>query len=121
MIDGLAVAVIVGALLVAILCGISAARNRPTDDPHFYASVVVELILLVQVAIAAVKLASGDRPDEFATFLAYLILVPFVLPIGFFLSLIERTRWGSVIFGVAALALAILVVRLQDLWSTVDG
>jgi hypothetical protein len=120
-VDGLAVVVIVGALAVAGMCAVTAARNQPTDDPHLYTIAAVELVLLGQVIISAVKLAGGDRPEEFGTFLAYLVLVPFVLPIGFFLSLVERTRWGSLILGAAALTLAILVVRLQDLWSTVDG
>ena len=121
MVDGLVVALIIAALIVAVWCGITALRDKPTKDPHLYGITVVEGLLLVQVAIVIVRLAHGDRPTEFATFLAYLILVPLVLPIGFLLSLIERTRWGSVILGVAALTLAVLVVRLQDLWGTVGG
>jgi hypothetical protein len=120
-VDGLATALIVAALVVAAWCAITAVRNKPTGDPHLYGTAIVEVVLLVQVAIAVVKLAGGDRPDEFATFMAYLILVPFVLPIGFFLSLVERTRWGTIILGASALALAILVVRLQDLWGTING
>lgn len=121
MVDGLAVALIIAALIVAVWCGITALRNKPTDDPHLYGIAVVEVLLLVQVTIVIVRLAHGDRPAEFATFLAYLILVPFVLPIGFVLSLIERTRWGSAILGIAGLTLAVLVIRLQDLWGTVGG
>lgn len=121
MVDGLATALIAGALVVAAWCAVTAIRNKPTGDPHLYGSAIVEAVLLVQVAVAVVRLARGDRPDEFATFIAYLVLVPFVLPIGFFLSLVERTRWGTIILGASALALAILVVRLQDLWGTVDG
>src|SRR5262245_7158113 len=120
-VDGLVAALIIAALVVAVWCGITALRDKPTDDPHLYGIAVVEVLLLVQVAIVIVRLAQGDRPSELATFLAYLILVPFVLPIGFVLSLIERTRWGSVILGVAALTLAVLVVRLQDLWGTIGG
>jgi hypothetical protein len=120
-VDGLAVALIIAALIVGVWCGITALRNKPTGDPHLYGIAVVEVLLLVQVTIVIVHLAHGDRPAEFATFLAYLILVPFVLPIGFLLSLIERTRWGSVILGIAALTLAVLVLRLQDLWGTVGG
>jgi hypothetical protein len=120
-VDGLVVALITTALILAVWCGTTALRDKPTDDPHLYGIAVVEILLLAQVAIVIARLAQGDQPAEFATFLAYLILVPFVLPIGFLLSLIERTRWGSVILGIAALTLAVLVVRLQDLWGTVGG
>jgi membrane protein CcdC involved in cytochrome C biogenesis len=115
------VALVIAALILAVWCGVTALRNKPTDDPHLYGIAVAEVLLLVQVAIVIVRLAQGDRPAEFATFLAYLILTPFVLPIGFLLSLVERTRWGSVILGIAALTLAVLVVRLQDLWGTIGG
>ena len=121
MVDWLAVVLIIAALILAVWCGITALRNKPTDDPHLYGIAAIEVLLLVQVAVVIVRLAQGDRPTEFATFLAYLILVPLVLPIGFLLSLIERTRWGSVILGIAALTLAVLVIRLQDLWGTVGG
>src|SRR4249919_585016 len=70
-VDGLAVALIIAALIVGVWCGITALRNKPTGDPHLYGIAVVEVLLLVQVAIVIVQLAHGDRPAEFATFLAY--------------------------------------------------
>lgn len=117
MVDELAIVVVAASLAVAALCSVTAARNRPTGDPHLYAAGAVEAVLLVQVVIAITRLVSGDRPEDLATFVAYLILVPFVLPVGFALSLVERTRWGAVILGLGCLVLAVLIARLQDIWS----
>jgi hypothetical protein len=117
-VDGLALVIIWGSLAVAALCAVSAAINRPTGDPHLYTGVAVEAVLLAQVVVAIVQMIGGDRATDMAVFISYLLLIPFVLPVGFFLSLVERTRWGSVIFGCACLLLPVLVVRLQDLWGT---
>lgn len=116
MVDWLAAVVIAASLVLAAYCGWTGMRNRPTNDPHLYAAGAVEAVLLVQVFVAVAQLIGGDRPADMATFLSYLLLAPLALPVGFFLSLVERTRWGSLILGAASLVLAVLVVRLQDIW-----
>lgn len=110
----LATAVIICSLLVAAWALIAAARNRPADITHLAGLAVVEVLVLVQVVLAVVALFRGERPDSVVTFVGYLIAAALVLPAAAALALLERTRWGAVIVGVAALVLPVLLVRLQQ-------
>jgi hypothetical protein len=50
-------------------------------------------------------------------FFAYL-LVAIMVPVGAgFWALVERNRWSTVILGVAALTVAIMLVRMNQIWT----
>jgi hypothetical protein len=113
----LATAVIVAGLLTAAWCLLAAVRDRPTGYGQLAAMAVAEVLALVLGGWAVVRLVAGERPAELATFIGYLIVALLLLPAGAALSIVERTRWGAVIAGVAALVLPVLVVRLQQVWD----
>ncbi|MEU6118967.1 hypothetical protein ABZ840_31035 [Streptomyces sp. NPDC047117] len=122
MIDALTVAVGVTALALAAWCGFAAYRDEPTKDWHFIGMAVVSLLALVQLVIAVVKLAGGEKPDDgTAIFLAYLIGAAACVPAAGFMSLSERTRWGSVTVAAGGVVLAVLEVRLYDIWGGGHG
>ncbi|MER7396008.1 MULTISPECIES: hypothetical protein [Streptomyces] len=122
MIDALTVAVGVTALVLAAWCGFAAYRDEPTKDWHFIGMAVVSLLALVQLVTGIVKLAGGEKPDDgTAIFLAYLIGAAACVPAAGFLSLSERTRWGSVTVAAGAVVLAVLEVRLYDIWGGGHG
>ncbi|MGI5467732.1 hypothetical protein [Streptomyces sp. CA-132043] len=122
MIDALTVAVGVTALALAAWCGFAAYRDEPTKDWHFIGMAVVSLLALVQLVVAVVKLAGGEQPDDgTAIFLAYLIGAAACVPAAGFLSLSERTRWGSVTVAAGGVVLAVLEVRLYDIWGGGHG
>jgi hypothetical protein len=54
-------------------------------------------------------------------FIAYLVVSLLVLPLGLFWALAEKSRWGTAVLLVAALAVPVVVVRLQQLWDGVGG
>jgi hypothetical protein len=85
------------------------------------ASALLTVVVIVQVVIAIVALAAGERPDEVGTFVGYLIVAVILLPLGTVWALAERSRWGTGVLAVACFALVVVVVRLQDLWSTAGG
>jgi hypothetical protein len=67
-------------------------------------------------------LARGQRPEQgVAIFVAYLVGAAFAVPAGGFMSLTERTRWGSATVAAAAVVLAVLEVRLYDIWGGIGG
>lgn len=117
MISGLVIVIIVVALLVAAWCFVAVARDRWIDLTHLIGLAVVELAVLVQTVIAVLRLAGGDRPVELATFVGYLITAALLLPLAMVLSFMERTRWGAVIAGAAAVVVAVLMLRLQQTWT----
>jgi hypothetical protein len=50
-------------------------------------------------------------------FFAYLI-VALLIPLGAaFWALIERTRWSTVVIGVGALTVAVMLVRMNQIWT----
>ncbi|MBI0299238.1 hypothetical protein JBE04_33445 [Streptomyces sp. PRKS01-29] len=122
MIDALTVALGVTALLLAAWCGFAAYRDQPTKDWHFIGMAVVALLAIVQLVIGVVRLAGGADPHQgVAIFVAYLIGSALAVPIAAFMSLTERTRWGSATVSAAAVVLAVLEVRLYDIWGGVGG
>lgn len=115
--DPLATVVIIASLLVAVWALVTGARDRPAVLAHLLGLAVVEILALVLVGFAIAALIGGERPTSLPTFIGYLIGATLVLPAAGALAYFERTRWGAVIVGVAALVLAVLVVRLQQVWG----
>jgi hypothetical protein len=109
--------IIIVSLLAAGWCALAVARDRFIDLSHLVALVVVQVAVLVQAVLALVRMGGGARPVELATFVGYLATAVLVMPLAVMLSFMERTRWGSVIVAVAALVVAILTVRLQQVWT----
>ena len=114
---GLAVTIMIASLLVAAWCFVAVTRDRWIDMTHLAGLVVVEVALLAQATVALVRIGGGDRPDEFATFVGYLATSVVVVPVAVVLSFMERTRWGSVIAGAGAVVVAVLTLRLQQVWA----
>lgn len=107
---------------IAALAGLFAVTvgfaGRKPDDFSLGAVLLVEALLLVQLVVAIVAPAFGNVPTgnplEFYTYLVSAILL---LPLAGFWALVERTRWSTVILGVAALAVAIMVYRMLQIWT----
>ncbi|MER7761042.1 hypothetical protein [Streptomyces sp. NPDC097619] len=122
MIDALTVATAVAALALAAWCGYAAFRDQPTKDWHFIGMAVVTLLALVQLVVGVVRLAQGDKPHEGGViFVAYLIGALCAVPAAGLLSLSERTKWGSVTVAAGGFVLAVLQVRLYDIWGGVSA
>jgi hypothetical protein len=118
MLDALTVAVAVTALALAAWCGFAAYRDQPTKDWHFIGMAVVSVLALAQLVVGIVQLARGEKAEEGSViFVSYLIGSFAAVPAAGFLSLTERTRWGSVTVAAGAVVLAVLEVRLYDIWK----
>ncbi|MFK4226191.1 hypothetical protein [Streptomyces sp. NPDC019890] len=118
MLDALTVAVAVTALALSLWCGFAAYRDQPTMDWHFIGMAVVSVLALAQLVVGIVQLARGEEAHEgTAIFIAYLIGSFAAVPAAGFLSLGERTRWGSATVAAGAVVLAVLEVRLYDIWG----
>lgn len=118
MLTPLTVAVAVTALALAAWCGHAAYRDQPTKDWHFIGMAVVTLLALAQLTVGIVQLARGLEADDGAViFVSYLLGAAAAIPAVAFLSLSERTRWGSATVSAGALVLAVLQVRLHDIWA----
>ncbi|SNQ48784.1 conserved membrane hypothetical protein [Frankia canadensis] len=117
MIEGLAAASIACALVAGAACVVQALRDRAVGVGLLAAAGVAELVLLAQVVGAVAELAGGQRAEQPAVFVLYLIGSVVALPLGAWWSLGDRSRWGSGVLAVACFAVAIIVVRLGQVWG----
>lgn len=107
--------VAIAAGLLAVVLGL--AGRRPSDWT-VGALALVELLLIVQVVISIVSPFAGNPPTgsllEFWTYLVSAVLLPAA---GVAWALVERSRWSTVIMGIVALSIAVMVWRMQVIWS----
>jgi len=115
----LRIATAVVALALAAWAGFAAWRDRAPGRGLLVGVLVLEAFALALVGTALARLAGGGRAHEMATFIGYIAAFLVVPPIGLLLARAEPTRWGSLIVVVAGLVEAILVVRLQQVWTGV--
>lgn len=109
-------------LFLATVAGVFAvtlglARRKPSNW-SIGALAVVELGLVIQFAVSIVLVSLGQRAQsDTVEFFAYLI-VALMVPIGAsFWALIERSRWATVVLGVGALTVAVMLFRMHQLWT----
>lgn len=116
MIGGLAYAVMAlsGAMVVWGL--ITAVANKPPGKSQLLYAAGVEVVTVVQTAIGFVGLAQGFRPVELATTVGYLIGIVVLIPVAWFWANVERTRFSGVVLAVAGLSVAVMTLRLLQLW-----
>ncbi|MGV9250376.1 hypothetical protein [Streptomyces sp. NPDC003697] len=118
MLDALTLVTGVAALLLAAWCGWAAHRDQSTKDWHFIGMAVVTLLATIQLVVGVAALARGGKPEQGTTiFVAYLLGAFACVPAAGFMSLAERTRWGSVTAAAGGVVLAVLEVRLYDIWG----
>ena len=106
------------AVAAGLLCLILGLIGRRPSDWTVGALALVELLLIVQVVIAIVAPLAGNPPTgsllELWVYLVSAVLLP---PLAVGWALVERSRWSTVIMGVAALAIAVMVWRKQVIWT----
>jgi hypothetical protein len=107
---------IVAALLLAVWCALAAYRDRWLDRSHLLGAAAVELVILAQAVLALVRIGGGARPPAPLTFAGYLVTSVLFLPLCLGLAAMERTRWGSVIAAGGSLVVAVLALRLWQVW-----
>lgn len=121
MTNALTVVIIVAALLTAGYALVAVLRNRAMDLGQLISLGVLEVLLVAQAVVGFVKLAGDEGPASQATFVGYLLgglLIPLA---GAGWGLLERTRWGSGVIVIAGLGVAVMIVRLDQLWSGTGG
>ncbi|MFI5954695.1 hypothetical protein [Cryptosporangium sp. NPDC051539] len=116
MVSGLATAVTVVALVLALWAGVEVLRGRAPRRPLLAGVAGLEALLIVQVIVAVVKLTTDRTPDELATFVGYLAASLVILPIGYFWAWSEKNRSATAVVGVACLVIPVLVLRMNQVW-----
>lgn len=118
MIGWLTVVEISIAVAAGLLATVLGLLNRRPSDLTLGAAALVELLLIAQVVVAIVAPLAGNVPSgnplEFWVYLISAALLPIA---GVAWALVERSRWSTVVVGIACLAVAIMLYRMQVIWT----
>jgi len=82
----------------------------------------VQAGLLVQLVLSIVLVAGGQRAViDTWEFFGYL-LVALIIPVGGAIwALVDRDRWATVIMGASLLVIAVMLVRMDQIWTGVNA
>jgi hypothetical protein len=118
----LATAVIAVSLGMAAGTALLAVLNRRSGRVVLGALAGVELLALAQTVAAVVLLSTGHRPaGSTVEFLGYHLATLLVLPAGVVWSLADRSRWAVGVLTVACLSVAVMTVRMNQIWAGTGG
>ena len=112
------IAQIAVAVAAGLFCLVAGFVGRRPSDFSVGALALVEVLLVIQVITAIIAPFAGNPPTgDLLEYWVYLVSAV-LLPVGAVLwALMERSRWSTVILGVAALAIAIMLWRMQVIWT----
>ena len=106
------------AVLSGVLCVVLGLAGRRPSDLTVGALALLELLLIAQIVVAIVAPLAGNPPTgSLLEFWVYLVSAALLPPAGVFWALLERSRWSTVIMGIAALAVAVMAWRMQVIWT----
>ncbi|MDQ1512262.1 MAG: hypothetical protein QOC59_104 [Microbacteriaceae bacterium] len=118
MIHGYTIVEVVVAVLAGGLAVVLGLAGRRPSDLSLAGPALTELLLLAQGVVALIAPATGNRPTGSpAEFVAYLVSALIIPPAAIAWALMERTRWATVVVGIACLAVAVMLVRMEIIWT----
>lgn len=112
----LVVAITVVAALVVVVGLASTLARRRIGLVHLAGAAVLEVLLLVQAALAFAALGD-DTPADTPTFLGYLSGVVLIPVAGVLWARTELSRWAGTVLAVAGATTGVMVWRLLELWE----
>ena len=116
--NGLEALLIGASTVLALVAVVWALRNRAAPVWLLGLAAVVEAVVVAVVVQSVARLVSGHRPHEMVTYVGYLIALLLLVPGGVVFAVVERTRFGTAILGVAALVVPVLIARLHQVLRT---
>ena len=122
MILGFTIAQVVVAVAAGLFCLVAGLAGRRPSDWTVGSLALIELLLIAQVVVAIAAPTVGNGPSgsvlEFWVYLVSAALLPIA---GVVWALIERSRWSTVVMGVVALSIAVMMWRMQVIWTGQGG
>lgn len=109
-------------LVACLVCGVWALvllmLSRPVGKRWLLGALaLVEVGLMVLAVAGFVRLAMTVRHVPGVTFVGYLIAGLVILPAAVWWSVTERSRWGVGVLLAGCLVVAVVIVRLNQVWA----
>jgi hypothetical protein len=112
------------AALVGTIALVLGGIGRRPDDVTVLGSALVGLLLIAQVVVGIVQpLVGNDPTGDVVEWWLYLVVALLLVVAAIVWALIDRTRWATIILGVVAVTIAVMVYRMNQIWfvQTVGG
>lgn len=117
MIPAFVIVLVVYSVALAAACVWSTVRDRGPARWQLAWTLALEAGLIVQAVIASVIVARGDGPERSEVVIGYLLTSVVVLPAVALYARKGGTRWDSLMLGITALVLAVVIGRLGMTWD----
>lgn len=109
---------IVVACASGMFCLVAGFAGRRPSDWTVGSLLVVEVLLIVQVIVAIIAPFAGNPPTgDLLEYWVYLVAAVLLPAGGILWALLDRSRWSTVVLGVVGLSLAIMMWRMQSIWT----
>ena len=106
------------ALLVGLFALVLGLLRRPPSWWSVGAVALIEGLLLVQLAVSIALVSSGQQAvGDTVEFFGYIITALVVPPAAIAWAVIERTKWSTLVLGVSAFTVAVMLVRMWQIWT----
>jgi hypothetical protein len=115
--DTVAAVLVAASIVLALWALVLVVRGRPLDDPLFYGLASLEAALVALLIGGSIALARTDREVDGFAFVGYLLTSLIILPVAVVWAVAEKSRWGTSVLVIGCLVIAIMVVRMQQIWS----
>ncbi len=109
---------VIVAVASGLLCIVLGLAGRRPSDLSVGGLALLELLMIAQIVVAVIAPLAGNPPTgSLLEFWVYLVSAALLPPAAVAWALLERSRWSTVIMGIAALAAAIMVWRMYAIWT----
>ena len=112
---GLSTAVFVLSLGLGVWALLLAALDRLPAKLHLQALFLLQGVLVVQAILALTR--TGDWDGSKGELTGYLAVSALLVPGGLVLAVEERSRWGTLVLAAACLTVAVVELRLLQVWD----
>ena len=104
-----------GSAGMALLLGL---LQRPPSWWSVGTAIAVEAALIIQLVWSIVLVSSGQAAvGDTLEYFGYIITALLVPPAAVIWAIYERTKWSTLVIGLSSLTVAIMVVRMWQIWS----
>ncbi|GGD00809.1 hypothetical protein GCM10011512_29570 [Tersicoccus solisilvae] len=112
---------VVGLISTAV-CLVEGIRGRIPDNLTVFSVLAVEVVLLVVVVAALIGSVTGAGPRGAAwEFWGYLVTAALIPPAAVYWSLIERTRWSTLVLAAVGFTVFVMMARMLQIWEGQAG
>lgn len=117
MIEWFTTAQVAIAVVVGIVCLIAGGIGRAPSDLTNGLTAFVALLLVAQIVVSIIAPLVGNQPTgDIVEYWVYLISALLLPPLAIVWGLVDRSRWATVVLGVVALSVAVMVYRMGQIW-----